>query len=64
MTLQVTNRIERVSKSCHGRSWKLPAFTLKELETVMAAPVLLGAPTIGGGVPGPGVVVGGVKEVK
>ncbi len=25
---------------------------------------LLGAPTIGGGVPGPGVVVGVVKEVK
>ncbi len=26
--------------------------------------ILLGAPTIGGGVPGPGVVVEGVKKVK
>ncbi len=36
---------------------KLRAYTKKELETVRAAPELLGAPTIGGGVPGPGLVV-------
>jgi hypothetical protein len=35
--------------SCQGRSWKLRAFTYKELETVRAAQKLLGVPTIGGG---------------
>jgi hypothetical protein len=43
---------------------KLHAFTNKELETVRAAQGLLGALTIAGGVPGQGVVVEGVKEVK
>ncbi len=32
-----------------GRSQKLRTYTQKELETVWAAPELLGAPTIGGG---------------
>jgi hypothetical protein len=60
MTSQATNRREGGS----GRSRKLRTYTKKELETVWAAPELLGAPTIGGGVPGPGVVVEGVLEVK
>ncbi len=48
MTSQVTNRREGGSTSCSGHSQKLPTYTLKELETVWAAPELLGAPTIGG----------------
>jgi hypothetical protein len=35
--------------SCSGRSRKLPTYTYKELETVWAAPELIGALTIGGG---------------
>jgi hypothetical protein len=42
MTPQATNKREGGLTSCHGRSWK-------ELETVKAAPKLLGALTIGGG---------------
>ncbi len=38
------------------------AFTEKELETAGAAQELLDAPTIGGGVPGLGVVVGESKK--
>jgi hypothetical protein len=49
MTSQATNRREGGSASCPGRSWKLPTYTLKELETAWAAPELLGAPTIGRG---------------
>jgi hypothetical protein len=33
--------------SCCGHSWKLRAFTKKELETMREAQELLGAPTIG-----------------
>jgi hypothetical protein len=40
------------------------ACTKKELKTVRAAQELLGAPIIGGVVPGQWVVVEGVKEVK
>jgi hypothetical protein len=35
--------------SCRSRSRKLRAYTKKELETVRAAPELLGARTMGGG---------------
>jgi hypothetical protein len=49
MTSQVTNRRERGSMSCPGRSRKLRTYTLKELESVWVAPELLGAPTIGRG---------------
>ncbi len=49
MTSQVTNRREGGSTSCSCRSRKLRTYTQKELETVQAAPELLGAPTIGGG---------------
>ncbi len=35
--------------SCHGCSRKLCAFTQKELQTVLVAQKLLGAPTVGGG---------------
>jgi hypothetical protein len=45
--------------SCRGRSWKLRICTYKELETVRAAPELLGALTIGGGSIRPGGGVGG-----
>jgi hypothetical protein len=45
MAPQVTNRREGDLTSCRGRSWKFPAFTLKELETVSAVNKLLGAPT-------------------
>jgi hypothetical protein len=64
MTSQATNRREGGSASFPGHSWKLPTYTYKELETAWAAPELLGVPTIGGGVPGPGVVVEKVIEVK
>ncbi len=64
MTSQATNRRQGVSMSWRGRSRKLHAFIQKELETVRVAQELLGATTIGGGVPGYGVVVEGVKEVK
>jgi hypothetical protein len=56
MTSQATNRREVVSQ--------LRASNKKELETARAVLELLGAPTIGGGITGPGVVVRGVKEVK
>jgi hypothetical protein len=46
---QANNRREGSLTSCHGCSWKLCAFTKKELETVKAAQKLLGVPTIGGG---------------
>jgi hypothetical protein len=49
MTSQATNRREGGSTSCPGRSQMLRTYTFKELETVWAAPKLLGAPTIGGG---------------
>ncbi len=42
---------------------KLRAYTQKELETVRAAPELLGAPTSGGGSARPGVVVERFIEV-
>ncbi len=42
---------------------KLRAYTKKELETVRAAPELLSAPTIGGVVPDPGVVLESFLEV-
>jgi hypothetical protein len=40
--------------SCRGRSRKLHSYTWKELETVRAAPELLGAPAIDGGSARPG----------
>jgi hypothetical protein len=49
MTSQVTNRREGGSTSYRGRSRKLRAYTYNELETMRAAPELLGAPTIGRG---------------
>jgi hypothetical protein len=49
MTSQVTNRREVGSMSYRGHSRKLRAYTYKELETMRAAPELLGAPTIGRG---------------
>ncbi len=49
MTSQATNRREIGSTSCRGRSRKLRAYAEKELETMQAAPELLGAPTTGGG---------------
>jgi hypothetical protein len=52
MTSQATNRREEGSTSCPGLSTKLCIYTEKELETVWAAPELLGEPTIGGGVIG------------
>jgi|LakMenEpi03Aug12_release.lakeMendotaPanAssembly.Ray.scaffolds.fasta_scaffold6485013_1 hypothetical protein len=64
MTPQVINRREGGLKSCCGRGPKLRAFTLKELETMKAVQKLLGAPTIGGGGPGQGVVVERVKVGK
>ncbi len=64
MTSQVTNRREGGSVSCPSRSRKLLTYTQKELETAWVAPELLGAPTIGGVVPSPGVVVEGVMEAK
>jgi hypothetical protein len=64
MTSQETNRREGGSSSCPGRCQKLPIYTEKELETAWAAPELLGAPTIGGGSPGPGGVVEGIIEAK
>jgi hypothetical protein len=57
MTSEATNRREGGSVSCSGRSRKLRTYTKKELETMWEAPELLGAPTIGGGAPSPGVVV-------
>jgi hypothetical protein len=47
---------------CHAAAvvGKLRAYTEKELETVRAAPELLGAPTIGGGMARPG---GGGGEI-
>jgi hypothetical protein len=50
MTSQGTNRIEGGSTSCPSRSQKLRTYTYKELETVWAAPELLGAPNIGVGI--------------
>ncbi len=50
------------STSCCSRSQELCSFSYEELETVRAAQELIGAPTIGGGVPDQGVVVEGVKE--
>jgi hypothetical protein len=49
MTPQTTTRREGGLTSCCGRSRKLRAFTKKEIETMKAAQILLGAPTIGGG---------------
>jgi hypothetical protein len=49
MTSQATNWREGGSVPCPGRSRKLRTYTKTELETVWAAPELLGAPTIGGG---------------
>jgi hypothetical protein len=49
MTSQATNRREGGSTSRHGHSRKLRAYTKKEIETVRAAPELLGGPAIGGG---------------
>ncbi len=49
MTSQATNTREGGSTSCPGRSRMLRTYTEKELETVWAAPELLGVPTIGGG---------------
>jgi hypothetical protein len=60
MTSQATNRREGGSMSCRGCSRKLQACTT----TVRVAPELLGVPTIGGGVPSPGVVVERFIEVK
>ncbi len=65
MTPQATNRRMEGLTECYGRSWKLHAFTQKELDTMKAAHKLLGASTIGGwGVPEQGVVVEGVKGGK
>jgi hypothetical protein len=65
MTSQTTNRKEVVSTSYRGCSRKLRTVTKKELEALRVAQELLGgAPTIGGGVPGQGMVVEVVKEVK
>jgi hypothetical protein len=64
MTPQETNRGDGDLMSCHGHSQKLCAFTWKELETLRAAQKLLGAPTIGRGVPGQGVVVEEIKGGK
>jgi hypothetical protein len=50
--------------SCRGHSRKLCIFTQKELETVNVAHKLLGALTIGGEVPGQGMVVEGVTGSK
>jgi hypothetical protein len=63
MTSQVINRRERGSASYCGSGRKLCAFTWKAIETGRAAQELLGAPTIGGGMPGQGVVKG-IKKVK
>ncbi len=49
MTSQATNRREGGSTSCPGRSRKLRTYTLKELETMWAAPALLCEQTTGGG---------------
>ncbi len=54
MTSQVTNRRQGGSTSCLGHSQKLWAYTKKELETLRAAPELLGAPTLGRGRARPG----------
>ncbi len=59
MTSQATNRREGVSKSCRGCSWKLSAFTQKELETVRVAQELHGVLTICGGSARPGGGGGG-----
>jgi hypothetical protein len=59
MTPLGINRREGGFTSCRGRSWKLSAFTEKELETVKAAQKLLGALTIGGGSAREGVGGGG-----
>jgi hypothetical protein len=64
MTSQATNRREGGSVSFPSHNRKLPTYTYKELETAWAAQELIGAPTIGGGVPGPGVVVEGITEAK
>ncbi len=64
MMTQATNRREGCLTSCRSRSPELHAFTQKELETTTAAQKLLGAQTIGRGVPGQGVVVEGVKGCK
>ncbi len=50
--------------SSRVRSWKLRAFTQKELETVWAVQELLGALTIGGGSAWAVGGGGGVKGVK
>jgi hypothetical protein len=49
MISQRTNRREGGSTSCPSHSRKLRTYIEKELETMWAAPELLGAPTIGGG---------------
>jgi hypothetical protein len=49
MTSQATDMREEGSTSCSGRSRKLLTYTENELETVWAAPELLGAPTMGEG---------------
>jgi hypothetical protein len=49
-----TNRRDGGSTSCRGHSRKLRAYTSKELETMRAAPELLGVPTMGGGSARPG----------
>jgi hypothetical protein len=64
MTPQATNRRQGDLTSCSGQSWKHRTFTWKELETVKTAQKLLGGLTIGGGVPGQGVVVEEVKGGK
>jgi hypothetical protein len=64
MTSQATNRREGVSMSFCGCSQKLRAFTYKELETVRAVKNCLVRRLLAGGVPGQGVVVEVVKEVK
>ncbi len=48
--------------SCRGRSRKLRSYTWKQLETVRAAPELLGAPAIGGGSARPGGGDGGCHK--
>ncbi len=56
----MTNRREGGDTSCRGRSREALGLHLEELETVRAAPELLGAPTIGGGSARPG---GGGGEI-
>jgi hypothetical protein len=62
MTSQVTNRREGGSTSFRGNSWKLRAFTKKELEIARADQELLDAPTTGGGSARPGGGGGGSQR--